>query len=147
MDTSSKFIGAATDVIGAQKVTIISATDQLSQADYLDPAKSHDMFHLVGKEHLVASAVFDPRNVPDVPAILKLCNEFDVPIWPFSIGRNLGYGGAAPWVPGSVDLNLGRHMNKILKVDVDGAYVLVEPGVSFADLHQYLVDNNHRDKL
>ena len=38
-------------------------------------------------------------------------------------------------------------MNKILKVDVEGAYALVEPGVTYMDLHQYLVDNGLRDKL
>ena len=42
---------------------------------------------------------------------------------------------------------MGRHMNKILQVDVDGAYALVEPGVTFMDLHQYLVDNNVRDRV
>lgn len=57
-------------------------------------------------------------------------------------------------------------MNKILKVDVEGAYALVEPGVTFFDLRklsyplgvdvsqilmlpadQYLVVNNLRDKV
>lgn len=28
-------------------------------------------------------------------------------------------------------------MNKILKVDVDGAYALVEPGVTFFDLREW----------
>lgn len=52
------------------------------------------------------------------------------------MGRNLGYGGAAPRVPGSIGLDMGRNMNKILKVDVDGAYALVEPGVTFFDLRK-----------
>ena len=42
---------------------------------------------------------------------------------------------------------MGRNMNKVLKVDVDGAYALVEPGVTFYDLHDYLVEHNLRDKL
>jgi FAD/FMN-containing dehydrogenase len=52
----------------------------------------------------------------------------------------------APRVPGSVGLDLGRHMNKVLDVDVDGAYALVEPGVTFADLHACLEEHNLREK-
>jgi FAD/FMN-containing dehydrogenase len=44
-------------------------------------------------------------------------------------------------------MDMGRNMNKILNVDVDGAYALVEPGVTYFDLHDYLVQNNLRDKL
>lgn len=44
-------------------------------------------------------------------------------------------------------LNLGKHMNRILEVNVEGAYALVEPGVTFEMLHNYLVENNLRDKL
>ena len=58
-----------------------------------------------------------------------------------------GYGGAAPRVPGSIGLDLGKHMNKVLEVNVEGAFALVEPGVTFFDLHDYLVKNNLRDQL
>lgn len=105
------------------------------------------MFHLTGPEHFISSALIIPRNVAEVQAIVRLCNKFEIPLWPLSIGRNVGYGGAAPRVPGSITIDLGKHMNQVLKVDVEGAYALVEPGVTFADLHQYLVDHNLRDKL
>jgi hypothetical protein len=55
-------------------------------------------------------------------------NEHLVPLWPISIGRNSGYGGAAPRVSGSVVINMGKYMNNILEVNVEGAYCLVEPG-------------------
>jgi len=42
---------------------------------------------------------------------------------------------------------MGRHMNKVIKVDVDGAYAVVEPGVTFFDLHEYLMKNNLRDRV
>lgn len=38
-------------------------------------------------------------------------------------------------------------MNKVLEVNVEGAFALVEPGVTFFDLHDYLVKNNLRDQL
>jgi FAD/FMN-containing dehydrogenase len=38
-------------------------------------------------------------------------------------------------------------MNKILEVNTEDAYALVEPGVTFFDLHNYLVKNNLREKV
>jgi FAD/FMN-containing dehydrogenase len=146
-ETFKDFIKRTGEICGDDNVAVISKSEELSHEHYLDPSKAHDMYHLVGKEYFVSSAVVTPRNVPDVQAIVRLCNEFEIPLWPFSIGRNVGYGGAAPRVPGSIGLDLGKHMNKVLKVDVDGAYALVEPGVTFIDLHNYLVENNLHDKL
>lgn len=60
------------------------------------------MFHVFDKDYFVSSAVIAPRKVTEVQAIMKLCNEYGIPVWPFSIGRNVGYGGAAPRVPGSI---------------------------------------------
>ncbi|OQU99894.1 FAD binding domain-containing protein [Cladophialophora immunda] len=145
--TFKSFTARLVDIVGQENVTIISKAEDLSQESYLDPSKAHDMFHILDAEYFVSSAVVAPRDVPDVQAIMRLCNEFEIPVWPFSIGRNVGYGGAAPRVPGSIGMDLGQHMNKILTVDVEGAYALVEPGVRFSDLHDYLVDNNLRDKL
>lgn len=89
------------------------------------------MYYMTSKEYFISSAVVAPRNVAEVQAIVRLCNEFEIPLWPFSIGRNVGYGGAAPRVPGSIGLDMGRNMGKILEVNVDGAYAFVEPGVTF----------------
>jgi FAD/FMN-containing dehydrogenase len=46
-----------------------------------------------------------------------------------------------------VVIDMGKNMNKILEVNVEGAYALVEPGVTFMGLRDYLVENNLRDKL
>lgn len=89
------------------------------------------MYHLVEKDHLISSAVIAPHNVADVQALMRLCNEFLIPVWPFSAGRNVGYGGAGPRVRGSIGMDLGRHMNKVIDVNVDGAYAILEPGVTF----------------
>ena len=148
--TSEQFKSFAlrlSDICGEENVTVITDPKELSQESYLEPSKCHDMYHVLEKDYFLASAVASPRGVPEVQAIMRLCNEFEIPVWPFSVGRNVGYGGAAPRVSGSLGLDLGRHMNKILKVDVDGAYALVEPGVTFFDLHDYLVQNNLRHKL
>lgn len=50
-------------------------------------------------------------------------------------------------MPGSIGLDMGRHMNKVLEVNESGAYALVEPGVTFIDLHTYLVEKGLDKKL
>lgn len=141
------YIARAKEIVGAENVTIVAGKDEMSKESYMDPAKTYDMFHVFDKDYFIASAVLAPRKVPDVQAIIKLCNEFNIPVWPFSIGRNVGYGGAAPRVPGSIGLDLGRHMNRVLEINEESAYCLVEPGVTFAALHQELVDRHLDDKL
>ncbi|KAK4541277.1 hypothetical protein LTR36_008193 [Oleoguttula mirabilis] len=141
------FIRQIGKIVGTENATVISSDAELEHESYMDPSKAYDMYHITPKECLVSSAVVAPRNVPEVQAIVRLCNDFEIPLWPFSIGRNVGYGGAAPRVTGSVGLDLGRNMNKILEVNTEGAYAFVEPGVTFIDLHDYLVKNNLREKL
>ncbi len=96
------YIKRAIAIVGEENINIITDKDGLNKDSYLDPAKTHDMFHLFDKEYFVASAVIAPRKVTEVQAIMKLCNDYGIPVWPFSVGRNVGYGGAAPRVPGSM---------------------------------------------
>lgn len=122
------FITSCREATGDENIVIISSQSQIDDGDYMKPNYTHDPHHVLKQDFFLASAVIAPRNVADVQAIVKAANQHKVPLWPISIGRNSGYGGAAPRVSGSVVLNMGKHMNKILKVDVEGAYCLVEPG-------------------
>ena len=63
-------------------------------------------------------------------AIVRLANEHKTPLWPVARGKNLGYGGASPRMPGTMVLDLGR-LNRILEVDEKLGYCVVEPGVGF----------------
>ena len=72
--------------------------------------------------------------------MLKVANEFRMPLWPISRGKNFGYGGAAPRMPGTVVLDLGR-LNRILEVNEKLGYCVVEPGVGFFELHEHLQKN------
>ncbi|MEZ5548498.1 MAG: FAD-binding oxidoreductase [Pseudomonadales bacterium] len=77
------------------------------------------------------------HSVEDVQAIMAICNKYRVPVWPISTGKNLGYGSAAPATPGQMILDL-RKMNRIIDVDADLCTALVEPGVTFQQLHDYI---------
>lgn len=88
-------------------------------------------------EEKTASAAVAPESAEQVQAIVRAANELGIPLYPISTGRNLGYGGSAPVLSGSVVLDLKR-MNRILEVDERNAYALVEPGVSYFDLYRHI---------
>lgn len=87
-------------------------------------------------ERLPAAAVA-PESAEQVQAIVSIANEYKIPLYPISTGKNLGYGGSAPIVSGSVIVDLKR-MNKIIEVDDKRHFAIVEPGVSYFDLYDYI---------
>ncbi|WP_223595102.1 glycolate oxidase subunit GlcD [Neobacillus bataviensis] len=71
-------------------------------------------------------AVVSPRNSQEVAEIIKICNEYKIPIVPRGSGTNL-CGGTCPTEGGIVILF--KHMNNILEIDEDNLTVTVQPGV------------------
>ena len=92
-------------------------------------------------EEPIPSAAVAPDGVEQVQAVVKIANKYKIPLWTISTGKNLGYGGSAPLLGGSVVLDLKR-MDRILEVNDKNHYALVEPGVSYFDLYRYIQDNN-----
>lgn len=74
-------------------------------------------------------------------------NKHLVPISPISRGKNLGYGGRAPRLSGSIIIDLGARMNRVLELNDECYYAVVEPGVSYFELHEELVKRGLRDKM
>ncbi|MBD7977357.1 FAD-binding oxidoreductase [Serpens gallinarum] len=87
------------------------------------------------------SAAVTATTVEQVQGVVKICNEHKIPVWTISTGRNFGYGSAAPGQRGQVILDL-KKMNKILHVDAELGTALVEPGVTYGQLYDYLQENN-----
>ena len=88
-------------------------------------------------EEIVASAAVAPDTVEQVQKVMKIANTFKVPMYPISTGKNLGYGGSAPNLSGSVVLDLKR-MDRVLEVDDKRHFALVEPGVWTLILYRYV---------
>lgn len=70
--------------------------------------------------------VIKPKNVTEISAILKYCNEHLVPVTPRGGGTGLS-GGALP-VHGGVVLSLER-LDTIIEIDEKNLQATVEPGV------------------
>jgi 4-cresol dehydrogenase (hydroxylating) len=83
------------------------------------------------------SAAVAPATTEEVRAIVRLANRHKTPLWPVSRGKNLGYGTAAPRMPGSIVLDLGR-MQKVHELNTELGYCVIEPGVSYFDLYEYI---------
>lgn len=86
------FMRRIEEIVGVHNATVISSDAELQHDSYMDPSKAHDMFYVASKDFFISAAVVAPRDVPEVQSIVRLCNEFEIPLWPFSIGRNVGYG-------------------------------------------------------
>lgn len=84
-----------------------------------------------------------PASTDEVQGVVQVANEFGIPLWPVSRGKNFAYGGAAPVLSGSIVLDLNR-MNRILEVNEDFGYALLEPGVSYYDLYNYIQERGLR---
>ncbi|HEV3256048.1 MAG TPA: FAD-binding oxidoreductase [Gemmataceae bacterium] len=79
------------------------------------------------------SAVVRPASRDEVCAVVKIAARHRLPVWTFSKGKNWGYGATMAAQDGAVILLLER-MNRILEVNEDLAYAVIEPGVTYGQL-------------
>lgn len=82
-------------------------------------------------------AFVTPGSVEEVVALVRLANRYELPLWPVSKGKNWGYGAATPAQDGALVIVLER-LNQITTVDEEMAYAVVEPGVTYRQLHGHL---------
>jgi FAD/FMN-containing dehydrogenase len=128
-------------ILGPQHVAINDKP--LDDGWYLEHPNTHDAFHLLDPNDTVSSAAAYPGSTEEVSSVVKWANEYEIPLWPISMGRNLGYGGAAPRVRGSIVLDLGKRMNQVLNIDGEQCSCLVEPGVSYYRLYEEVQKTGH----
>jgi glycolate oxidase subunit GlcD len=67
-----------------------------------------------------------PRNTEDVAQVVRIANEYGIPFLPRGAGTGLSGGALA--VEGGILIELQR-MNRVLSVDVENRFAVVQPGV------------------
>jgi 4-cresol dehydrogenase (hydroxylating) flavoprotein subunit len=82
------------------------------------------------------------RSKDEVVDVVRIADQHGVALYPISRGKNWGYGDASPVGPGQFILDLSQ-MDRIVEVDAELAYAVVEPGVSQRQLHEYLERNEY----
>ena len=117
----AEFIAA----VGATKV----ASDPDELREFRDPYQDPNV------DDYMPSAVVSPTTVEEIQEIVRIANRYGVPLWTIGQGRNNAYGGPAPRVNGSVVVNL-RNMNRVLEINPELGYAVVEPGVRWFDLYE-----------
>lgn len=95
---------------------------------------------VMGLESQIADVVIRPRYTEEVRKILVWCSARHIPVTPLSAGLSGGF--ACPVIkPGGVHLDLSR-MNRIIEIDEDNRYAIIEPGVTNGELWAYMERNN-----
>jgi 4-cresol dehydrogenase (hydroxylating) len=107
--------------------------------DDLDRITYRDKFWVDEGAHIPSGAIA-PTSVEEVQAAVRVANQFRVPLFPISRGKNLGYGGSAPVLEGSVVMDLSGM--KRIEFDAANGVATIEPGVGFYDLYDYIQTNN-----
>ncbi len=124
----------------SQFVALLGADNVLSRDEQLAPYRKI-MIAAPDAEHAPSAALI-ATEAAQVQAIMKICNAHKIPVWPISTGHNFGYGSAAPESRGQVILDLKR-MNRIIEVDPVLGTALVEPGVTYQQLVDYIAEHKY----
>lgn len=89
------------------------------------------------------SAVVYPGTAAEVADVMRVAAELELPVWPFSKGKNWGYGARMALEDGAIVLMLER-LDRIIEVNEELAYAVIEPGVSQGQLNAYLRTNGFK---
>ena len=87
-------------------------------------------------------AVVRPAGAGEVAQLVRIAAAHRLAVYPLSTGKNWGYGDACAVGAGQVILDLSR-MNRIVQVDAELAYAVIEPGVTQRQLSDFLRDNRY----
>lgn len=123
---------------------------------HLDDAVATELRELLGTEHVCLDrqtldlysrctvpwerhcvAVVFPASATEVAGVLRVASRHGIPVWPSSTGRNWGYGATVAVEHGAIVMILSR-MDRVLEVNEELAYAVVEPGVTYEKFNQHL---------
>jgi len=82
-------------------------------------------------------AILYPQSTADVQAAIRIASENRVTVYPVSRGKNWGYGDTCAPTDGAAILDLSR-MDRIIEVNDELGYAVIEPGVSQRQLYDCL---------
>jgi FAD/FMN-containing dehydrogenase/Fe-S oxidoreductase len=83
-------------------------------------------------------AVTRPKNKEDIKKIIAFARKNETSLIPRGAGTSLAGQVVGP----GIIVDISKYMNKILELNIDEKYVIVEPGVVLAELNQELTKYN-----
>ncbi len=86
-------------------------------------------------------AVVRPSDKVQLQECIRLANQFKVPVYPVSGGKNWGYGSRVPVGDQEVVIDLSQ-LDQISDFDEKLGYVTIGPGVTYQQLFDFLRERN-----
>ncbi|MFC1927788.1 FAD-binding oxidoreductase [Chloroflexota bacterium] len=120
-----------TEIIGKQRV--------ISKPEVLDRYSHDNSFTAPIRPRLVVQ----PRDGDEVQKVVVWANETKTPLVPVSSGEPRFRGDTVPSVPEAVIVDLSR-MDNIIRIDRRNRMVIIEPGVTYAQLQPALAEQGLR---
>ncbi|MFL6675175.1 MAG: FAD-binding oxidoreductase [Massilia sp.] len=102
-----------------------------------DPAVLARYAHSTAARSTQPLAVASPGSARQVAELVRIARAHQLALYPVSTGKNWGYGDACAVGSGQVLVDLSR-MNRIIQVDPELAYAVIEPGVTQQQLSDFL---------
>src|SRR4051812_19312311 len=134
---STTNVSAACDA--APRLPALEAMAAVVGAPYLrdEPAVLERYARSTAARGVRPLAVARPRSAREVAELARIARAHRLALYPVSTGKNWGYGDACAVRGGQVLLDLSR-MNRIVEVDPELAYAVIEPGVTQQQLSDFL---------
>ncbi|MCL2335940.1 MAG: FAD-binding oxidoreductase [Firmicutes bacterium] len=115
-----------------ERAKAIVGPDSITNSREVCRAYGYNTFLSYKQRNLSTEMIVMPHNVQEVAEVIKLANEYKVPITPKGIAGGTGFGGP---LKGGVLLDL-FHMDKVLLVDPVNYKAIAEPACSFFKFSQ-----------
>jgi glycolate oxidase len=125
------------DKILKELVSIVGK-ENATAAKHIRYAYSYDLSFVKPK---LPDYVVMATTVEQIQGVMKLANREKIPVVPYTAGTNIG--GLCIPERGGILLDLKR-MNKIIRIDAESHYAVIEPGVSHAQFATELYKHNLR---
>ena len=123
------------------KEKIVAELEKIIGAEYVSTALS-DLYSysedMTENEPSWPDFVVMPGSVEEIQEILRLANREKIPVIPIVGGANIG--GLTIPLEGGISLDL-RRMDRIIELNEEDMYIIVEPGVTFGHLARFLDKN------
>ncbi|MDP6490997.1 MAG: FAD-binding oxidoreductase, partial [Kiritimatiellia bacterium] len=84
--------------------------------------------------------VLRPDSADGVREVVRIANQFKTPLYPVSCGAQWGMGSRLPVRGGAAIVDLSR-MNRIIEINEEHHYAVVEPGVTQGQLIDHIRQN------
>jgi len=125
------------DCDAVEQLRSLLGTDHVTTAE---EQLRHVAENTLGLERRIQGVV-RPATTDEVRGVVEIANRHRLALYPVSRGLNVGYGDRAPVCDGQVVVDL-RRMDRIRHFDATHGRVIVEPGVTQQQLHDFLAEQN-----